>query len=86
MALTSVVVVDFFICCRGDGEGKKTEARGEEEIQRVKARESKGRMEGGVRMHGEKSDKVGSENIAHNAGNTVGGPICVSPFQAHGGE
>lgn len=40
----------------------------------------------GVRMQGEKSDKVGLENIAHNAENSVGGPIYVSPFQAHGGE
>lgn len=83
MAFTSVVVVDFFICCRGDGDKKKnTEARGEEEIQGVKARETWV----GVRMQGEKSDKVGLQNIAHNAENSVGGPICVSPFRAHGGE
>lgn len=40
----------------------------------------------GVRMQGEKSDEAGLENIAHNADNSVGGPIYVSPFQAHGGE
>lgn len=40
MALTSVVVFDVFICCRGDeNKKKKTEARGEEEIQGGKARE-----------------------------------------------
>ena len=43
VALTSVVVFDFFICCRGDeNKKKKTEARGKEEIQGGKARENMG--------------------------------------------
>lgn len=58
MALTSVVVFDVFICCRGDENKKKKQK------QEVKRRSREGRQEKtwvGVRMQGEKSDKVGLE-------------------------
>lgn len=70
MALTSVVVFDFFICCRGHRSGKK-KTRSEEAIQGAKERENTGRY----RMLGEKSCNVELENTAHNAENSVGRPI-----------
>ena len=67
MALASVVVFDFFICCRGDESKRKKKERKKKKKQRqeVKRRSREGRQEKtrvGVRMQGEKSDKVGLEH------------------------
>lgn len=38
MALTSIVVFDFFICCREDGNKKRNEFRSEERVQGASAK------------------------------------------------